>query len=261
MTAQAPNEITPSRALVDTGGRFMVSEQMDAAAEPFGMKSGPFYFRGRVAALGEVPAAVAAATLAIFPTPLIELVWERSAEMPAQVALTGYHDACVLWGRRYFAGFDGAARLGELCVCVVDGSDPSGLALFSAWRAQPRPDDIDGHAAFAVMLLRELRGGLHFAALRAHGLDIPVAVLADPAAGVPRLRLTGWRHEQIEALQERAAELPDLTDRWEAAEAMTEAAFVDATSLLKPDERAELAALLVRAEAFSRKTATPKAQR
>ena len=54
------------------------------------------------------------------------------------------------------------------------------------------------------MLLRELRGGLHFAALRAHGLDIPVAVLADPSGGVGRLRRTGWRHEQVDALQARA---------------------------------------------------------
>ena len=140
---------SPVRALVDTGGRFMVSPQMDAAAEPFGMKSGAFYFRGRVAALGDVSAAVAAATLAIFPRPLIEMVWERSQEMPAAVALTGYVDACQLWGHEHFDGFEGAARLGELATRVVDSCDPSSLVLFSAWQSQPRPDDTEGHAAFA----------------------------------------------------------------------------------------------------------------
>jgi hypothetical protein len=244
--------LTPARALVETGGRFMTSKQMESAAEPFGMHSGAFYFRGRIAALGEVPAPVAAATLAVFPASLIALVWERSAAMPAQVALTGYQDACLLWGQQYFAGFDGAARLGELATRVVDGCDPSGMPLFSAWRTQDRPDDTAGHAAHAVMLLRELRGGLHFAALRAHGIDIPVAVLADPHGGVSRLRRTGWRHEQIEDLQNRARAVHDLDARWSAAEAMTDAAYDGATGVLSPPERAQLDALLVEAEAISR---------
>lgn len=248
----ADGQAAARRALVETGGRFMVSKQMDSAAEPFGMKSAAFYFRGRVAALGEVSEPVAAATLAIFPVPLIELVWERTSSMPAQVALTGYQDACLLWGQQYFAGFKGAARLGELAAGVVDGCDASGLVLFSAWQSQPRPDDTEGHAAFAVMLLRELRGGLHFAALRAQGLDIPVAVLADPSGGVGRLRRTGWRHDQIDVLQARASGLPDLTARWQAAEAMTDAAYLGATGVLTRSERAELDALLVEAEAISR---------
>ncbi len=253
MTADAPStQISPVRALVDTGGRFMVSPQMEAAAEPFGMKSGAFYFRGRVSALGAVSAEVATAALAIFPAPLIELVWERSSAMPAAVALNGYSDACVLWGREHFASFDGAARLGELVTRVVDTCDPSSLVLFSAWRAQPRPDDVEGHTAYAVMLLRELRGGLHFAALRAHGLDIPVAVLADPSGGVSRLRRTGWRHDQIEELETRASAVHDLVNRWKAAEAMTDAAYEGAISVLTPTERTELEALLLEAELVSR---------
>jgi hypothetical protein len=238
--------------MVETGGRFMVSPQMDAAAEPFGMKSGAFYFRGRVAALGAVSAEVATSALAIFPAPLIELVWERSDSMPAPVALTGYTDACMLWGRERFASFGGALRLGELVSRVVDGCDASSLVLFSAWQSQPRPDDVEGHTAYALMLLRELRGGLHFAALRAHGLDIPVAVLADPNGGVSRLRLTGWRDNQIEALEKRAAAVHDLVNRWKAAEAMTDAAYEGALSVLSPAERNELDGLLLEAEAVSR---------
>ena len=60
---QATGRLSPVRAMVETGGRFMVSPQMDAAAEPFGMKSGAFYFRGRVAALGPVSAEVATSAL------------------------------------------------------------------------------------------------------------------------------------------------------------------------------------------------------
>jgi hypothetical protein len=244
--------LSPARALVETGGRFMTSKQMESAAEPFGMKSGAFYFRGRAAAMGDVTAPVAAATLAIFPTSLISTVWERSAAMPAQVALTGYQDACLLWWQQYFAGFEGAARLGELAARAVDAVDPSGLALFAAWRAQERPDDTSGHAAHVVMLLRELRGGLHFAAVRAHGIDIPVAVLADPHGGVARLRRTGWRHEQIAELETRAQAMPDLSARWSAAEAMTDASYDGALGALTREERTELDALLIEAEAISR---------
>lgn len=230
----------------------MTSPQMDTAAETFGMKSGALYFRGRVAALGPVSAEVATATLGIYPGSLIALVWERSAAMPAPVALSGYIDACVGWGREHFAGFDEARRLGELATRVIDACDASSLVLFAAWQAQPRPDDDEGRAAYAVMLLRELRGGLHFSALRAHGVDIPVAVLADPAGGVPRLRRTGWLPEQIAALQARAMTVHDLVSRWMAAEAMTDAAYEGAVSILPPAERTELDNLLLRAEATSR---------
>ena len=258
MTADAPSHerarrtIDPVRALVDTGGRFMTSPHMDAAAEPFGMKSGVFYFRGRVAALGDVPSVVAAAALGIFPQALIELVWERSGAMPAHVALTGYHDACAMWGREYLARLDRADRLCQLGARVIDAVEPSGLLLFSAWQSQPRPDDAAGCAAFVLMQLRELRGGLHFAALRANGLDIPTAVLADPNGGLERMQRTGWRPEQIEDVQRRAALVEDLTDRWAAAEAMTDATYAAATDVLSIEEHEEMIDLILAAEAISR---------
>jgi hypothetical protein len=60
MTADALAVSRNSRAaLVDTGGRFMVSSEMAARAKELGMQAGGLYFRGRVGALGEVPSPVA----------------------------------------------------------------------------------------------------------------------------------------------------------------------------------------------------------
>src|SRR5262249_60009438 len=99
-------------------------------------------------------------------------------------------------------------------------------------------------AAPALAVLRELRGGLHFAALRSHRLEIPLAVLADPGGGPARLRRTAWEEDAIAQLQQRAAATPDLQSRWRAAENATHAAFADQLDVLALHHLAQLPALL-----------------
>jgi len=102
-----------------------------------------------------------------------------------------------------------------------------------------------------------LRGGLHFAALRSHRLEIPLAVLADPGGGPARLRRTAWEEEAIAQLQQRAAAMSDLSSRREAAEEDTRVAFADQLGVLALGEQTELAALIDRANVASRPPATP----
>jgi hypothetical protein len=99
-----------------------------------------------------------------------------------------------------------------------------------------------GRAAFALFLLRELRGAVHLAALRAHGLDVPVAVLADPSAGEARLRAFAWRDSDIALVRVRAVGFSDLEARWAAAESATEAAFGAMLGVLSASEAASLVA-------------------
>ncbi len=73
-------------ALVDTGGRFLVSDQMAARAKELGMQAGGLYFRGRTGALGEVSSHAATAILGIFPHWVIDLTWRESAALPAATA-------------------------------------------------------------------------------------------------------------------------------------------------------------------------------
>ena len=54
------------------------------------------------------------------------------------------------------------------------------------------------------------------------------------------------------ASMRRAAAVHDLVNRWKAAEAMTDAAYGGALSVLTPAERNELDGLLLEAEAVSR---------
>ncbi|MEV8443142.1 hypothetical protein AB0425_37675 [Actinosynnema sp. NPDC051121] len=91
------------------------------------------------------------------------------------------------------------------------------------------------------MVLRELRGGLHFAALRAVGLGVTQAVALDPGGGRGRLLRTGWRPEDAEALPASVADRPDLRDRWRRAERSTDDRFADAPAVLTGAERAEFA--------------------
>jgi len=78
-------------------------------------------------------------------------------------AVAAYTRVIETWGTGHLAGADEPRRTAEL--------------------------------AFAVMLLRELRGGLHFAALRAYGVGVPDAVTVDPTGGRRRKRWTrpNWR--------------------------------------------------------------------
>src|SRR6266702_8858657 len=87
MTADALAVSRESRAaLVDTGGRFLVSDQMAARAKELGMQAGGLYFRGRTGALGEVSSHAATAILGIFPHWVIDLTWRESAALPAATA-------------------------------------------------------------------------------------------------------------------------------------------------------------------------------
>jgi hypothetical protein len=218
----------------------MTSEQMDIAAQAFAMPGSALYFRGRIGAVGDVSAPVAVSLLGLFPQWVVELAWEETKALPAATAVRGYVGACTSWGDAALAGLAKADRLVELAEEVVDRADSTALPLFAGWRAAHRPAAGPGRAAYALMLLRELRGGLHFAALRAAGLDVPLAVFGDPIGGLPRLKRTAWRPEDIEPLQRRADAVPDLQQRWNAAEETTSEAFAGCLAVLTEDQLREL---------------------
>ena len=165
----------------------------------------------------------------------------QSLHLPAAAA--AYERACHEWGRRHLGGVPDLARLAELAERLIDGADTSALPLASAWIDRLRPDDRSARAAHVLNLLRELRGGLHFCALRSECLDVAVAVLADPGGGVPRLRRTAWQEPWIRDVEQRAAAVPDLAQRWARAEEATDSAFAACAGRLSEGERSELLGL------------------
>ncbi|MGA8852475.1 MAG: hypothetical protein WB508_12250, partial [Aeromicrobium sp.] len=143
-------------------------------------------------------------------------------------------------------GDETAAETADLLYRVADSADLSALPLAAGWRAQPRPHAGAERLAHSLMLAREIRGGLHFAALRACDLTIPEAAVADPNGGRDRLLRTGWAPDDADGLIARAGLRGDLHDRWRRAERLTDEAFGTMLSALGDAELNRLATLLDR---------------
>ncbi|MGH3980453.1 MAG: SCO6745 family protein [Pseudonocardiaceae bacterium] len=231
--------------IVTLGGAFMTAPEMTAQEVDLGLPERSLYFRGRSAVLGDPPAHVVTTLFGIFPDWLVELVIGKATPaVPAAAAVDAYARASAAWGRRVLADVPSAARAATLLYRIVDSADASALPLVAGWRAQARPHDAPARLAHALMLARELRGGLHFAALRAGGLGVTEAVVADPGGGRGRLLRTGWRVEDADALIARAHARSDLVDRWQRAEQLTDESFGLAIAVLTDTEADHLVAVL-----------------
>lgn len=231
--------------IVTLGGAFMTSRQLAAEEARMCLPERSLYFRGRSAVLGDPPVAVVTSLFGLFPDWLVELVLDKVTPMvSAQRAIDGYTRGCAAWGASELAAVDAAAEAAELLYRIVDGADVTALALAAGWRAQQRPERPAERLAHALMLAREVRGGLHFAALRACGLSVPEAAVADPRGGRDRLLRTGWRPEDADELIARAEARPDLPARWRRAEELTDETFAATMQLLDPTETGRLTQLL-----------------
>lgn len=230
--------------LVSLGSAFMISPEILAEEERAGLPRRSLYFRGRAAVLGDLPPHAVHALYGVFPMRVIEYMIGGSAHLPAERAVEAYLESCWTWGRNHLSGAPG--ELAGLLFTVVDAADLTALPLVAAWQAATRPAAGDHPAALAqaLMLARELRGALHFCALRACGLSITQALILDPNGTPARLRRTGWTPEEIDHLTSSAAANPPLADRWRQAEQFTDSAFGSALSVLGPGALSQLVALL-----------------
>ncbi|MBL6629877.1 MAG: hypothetical protein O3A28_08555 [Actinomycetota bacterium] len=127
----------------------------------------------RLAPLGAIsPAAAAAATYSIAP-PVIDAVMGIYRDATDEAAITAVRDASVVSGLA-----DVAPGLGEQIVGLADdlwrGADAvhgGARPMFSATRAAPRHDDPVLSAWLAANCLRELRGDNHWALCASEDLD------------------------------------------------------------------------------------------
>ncbi|WP_410587131.1 SCO6745 family protein [Amycolatopsis sp. lyj-23] len=243
------------------GGKFMTSPELAAVEAEAGLPPRSLYVRGRSAVLGDVPPKVAAELFGIFPHWLFEFVLPAAtAALDAAAAVRAYAESSARWSRVSLSAVPEPGRLAELLFRVVDAADASGLALFAGWKNAERPPGDVERLGFALMVFRELRGGLHFAALRALGLSVPEAVIADPEGGRARLLRTAWPEDAADELIAAAERKPDLRARWRRAEALTDERIGEllASALLEP-EQAELARRLADLAEFAQVRASPEA--
>ncbi len=205
------------------GGKFMTSPELAKVEEEVGLPPRTLYLRGRSAVLGDPPPKVVAELFGIFPRWLFEAALPPATEaLDAPSAVRAYAQSPAEWGRVNLSDADEPGRLADLLFRLVDAADASGLALFAGWQRAERPQGDLEQLAFALMVFREFRGGIHFAALRALGLTIPEAVVADPEGGRARLLRTAWSPEAADELIAAAETKSDLRQRRQRAEDLTD---------------------------------------
>lgn len=201
------------------GAPFMTSSQLASEARSLGLPEHTLYFRGRVGPLGELTAASAAQALGVFPYALVKAVWSRTSAVSATDATLGYLRACHAWGREHLPDEADTERLAALLgdLCGVATTDY--LPVAAAWTRVDLPADAPARLAQAAMAVREIRGGLHFAALALVNLPIRRALAINEENHPGRLARTGWREDAIRELVGESR--PGDRERWQEAEDAT----------------------------------------
>jgi hypothetical protein len=183
MTAPTPTAPSDWLALTQRAGRaghdlvgwIMWDPDAIARYEALGVPNGTGWLVAwRLAPLGDVaPAAAAAACYSIDPK-VVEIVLDLARRAADSDAILGVRDAVVEPGLAAIApGLgDAIAPLAEDLWRGVDAVHLGARPMFAALRAQPRPDDRPVLSAWlAANCLRELRGDNHWALCAAADLD------------------------------------------------------------------------------------------
>ncbi|MDP1819574.1 MAG: hypothetical protein Q8K58_06710 [Acidimicrobiales bacterium] len=220
-------------AVSAVGGHFMLDGNTYQRGAELGFQGLDFYTTGRGGVLGDVDADVVAAAFTFFEPGHVRAQWELGCSvLPARQAAAEFGACCAAWAEDRVPDELDAERLSRLLDQAVAGARPACAPIFAAFRALDVPAAPKAHAVHQMNALRELRNGLHGAAVIASGLTPLQAVSLRSPAMAP---LFGW---------------PDVTDvdglapQWDAAEAATDEAMAHAFEPLTDGERAELVALI-----------------
>jgi hypothetical protein len=198
-----------------------------------------FYVGGRGGVLGDVDADVVSAAFTFFEPGNIRQRWDGAAPVMGRLDAGAAFAACGhAWARDHLPDDVDWARLAELAGAVVAAANPAGAPVFAGWRRLPAPEDPKARALHHCNALRELRLGMHAAAVIAAGIAPREALMVRTPymAG-----LFGWEepHPDVEAVR----------PRWEQAEAATDRAFGNHLAALDEADRDELVRLLREAHA------------
>lgn len=201
-----------TRPVGDLGGMWLLHPDVLGPCRAAGYPNGyAYYVTGRGGVLGDVDADVIVSAFGFFAPALVRKMWEAGVAVEgARAAATRYTDACCDFSRARVGGFAETERLVELAGRVAACADPTGLALFAGWRAQPQPDDAEGRAILLMHILREMRGSVHIVAVVASGLSPLDAVLA--SGGDVQAQQFGWPEPYHLVAPEAKSEAETLTD-------------------------------------------------
>jgi hypothetical protein len=224
---------TATAAPVSTvGSHFMLDGNTYKRGAELGFQGLDFYVTGRGGVLGDVDADVVSAAFTFFEPESVRALWlQGTTVMPAHQAAQEFAGCCAAWAEAHVPDDLDAARLGTLAGKVVASARPACAAVFAGWRALPVPAVPKAQAVHQMNALRELRLGLHGAAVVAAGLSPLQALSVKTPQMAPHF---GWSE---------LADVTDLRPVWDAAEERTTHAIAHAYEPLDDAERAELADL------------------
>jgi hypothetical protein len=226
-------------AVANLASYFMLDMATYAKGGELGFEGLDFYVCGRGGALGDVPGDVVSASFVFWTPSTVVDSWEKGRQvMSPSEAATHFADVSHTWAESHLTGDVDLARTAELLDRMLTGARSSAAPLFAAWRVQPEPDA--SRTAALVLhrmnVLRELRGGLHGAAMIGHGLDPHLAV---SIGGPVMLGLYGYDGPHPDT------EDPGANALWAAAAEACEVALGEAAfAVLEEVERDELVELL-----------------
>lgn len=219
-------------AIGGIASRFMLDGPTYQRGAELGFDGVDFYVTGRGGVLGDVDGDVVAAAFVFFEPGGIRTLWDQGRKVMAPADAAREFAACgAAWGERHVPDDLDAARLAELAARVIAGARSAGAPVFAGWRAMPVPESPKAAALHNLNVLRELRNGLHGAAVLSTGLAPLEAVSVRTPHMVP---MFGWAEP---------APVDDVLPRWEQAEANTNLAMAHAFDSLDKSERAELVEL------------------
>lgn len=224
--------IATASPITSIGSLFMLDGQTYKRGAELGFQGLDFYVTGRGGVLGEVDADVVAAAFTFFEPTALRALWDQGRTvMPAGQAAIEFAGSCAAWADlRVPDDFD-AARLAELAGKVVATARPACAPVFAGWRSLPVPTAPKAAAVHQMNGLRELRGGLHGAAVVSSGLTPLEALSAKTPGMVP---MFGWP---------AAAETEGVLSALETVEAHTNRSIAHAFAELDEAERSELVEL------------------
>ncbi len=224
-----------AEAISSLPAMFMLDAETYVKGSELGFNGIDFYVCGRGGALGDVDADVVASAFVFFNPETVRTSWEAGGQvLPRREAALAFAGCAHEWARVHLADGPDFERLAELAGRVIAECNPAGAPSFAAWRAVPEPDHhrVKALALHRLNVLRELRGGLHGAAVLAMGLLPVEAVLIKTPTMAP---LFGWAGVECDTAA--------LAPRRDEADALTDRMMARAFRPLDDGERAEFVAL------------------
>ncbi|MDP1805334.1 MAG: hypothetical protein Q8K72_09225, partial [Acidimicrobiales bacterium] len=163
--------IATAPAIGAVGSHFMLDGNTYKKGAELGFQGLDFYACGRGGVLGDVDADVVSAALTFFEPDNVRTLWTQGRAVMAPAEATAAFAACCAdWAEDHVPdGFD-ATRLADLASAVIAGARTACAPAFGGWRALPVPSAPKAAAVHQMNVLRELRNGLHGAAVIAAGL-------------------------------------------------------------------------------------------